>query len=180
MSRSLTDRYLQRLRFRLAVLYAVAMAIALGILVYVVIQVDEDLRWSDMNQVLLERGQQAAGSVVFTEDGNLNIDRFEDSDELREGWPQVWLFEVEGHGSLRLTTDPLSENQPIWTRDGRRILFRRNNDNSRDADFFIADAAGGGQVETFLDNDRRLAEPAFSPARPRRGSARMGMWWELI
>lgn len=92
---SLTERYLKRLRLRLALLYAVAMAIALGILVYVVVQVDEELRWSDMNQVLLERAQQAAGTVVFIEDGSLNIDRFEASDDLREGWPQAWLFELE-------------------------------------------------------------------------------------
>lgn len=95
MSSSLTERYLQRLRLRLALLYAVAMAIALGILVYVVVQVDEDLRWTDMNQVLLERAQQAAGTVVFAEDGSVNVDRFEASDDLRDGWPQAWLFELE-------------------------------------------------------------------------------------
>ncbi len=102
MNSSLTDRYLQRLRLRLALLYAVAMAIALGILVYVVVQVDEDLRWSDMNQTLLDRAQQAAGAVVFAEDGSVIVDRFEESEELREGWPQSWLFELDGESVFAL------------------------------------------------------------------------------
>jgi signal transduction histidine kinase len=102
VSGSITERYLQRLRLRLALLYAVAMAIALGILVYVVVQVDEDLRWTDMNQVLLERAQQAAGTVVFTEDDTVNVDRFSSSDDLREGWPQAWLFELEDDGIYAL------------------------------------------------------------------------------
>ncbi|MCP3994058.1 MAG: HAMP domain-containing histidine kinase [bacterium] len=102
MSSSLTDRYLQRLRLRLALLYAVAMAIALGILVHVVVQVDEDLRWSDMDQSLLDRAQQAAGAVVFAEDGSVIVDRFDESEELREGWPQSWLFELDGETVLAL------------------------------------------------------------------------------
>ncbi|MCP4965605.1 MAG: HAMP domain-containing histidine kinase [bacterium] len=96
MSRSLTDRYLQRLRLRLAVLYAVAMAVALGILVYVVVRVDADLRWSDMNEALLSKAQETAGSVVFTDDGSIVIDRFVNDTNLTEGWPQAWLFERSG------------------------------------------------------------------------------------
>jgi len=97
LNTSLTERYLQRLRLRLALLYAVAMVIALGILVYVVLQVDEDLRWSDMSEVLLSRAQQAAGTVVFTADGDVVVDRFESDSDLTEGWPQAWLFELDGN-----------------------------------------------------------------------------------
>lgn len=96
MTRSLTDRYLQRLRVRLALLYAVAMAIALGILVYVVVRVDADLRWSDMNEALLSQAQEAAGSVVFGDDGSIVVDRFLNDPDLTEGWPQAWLFERSG------------------------------------------------------------------------------------
>lgn len=96
MSGSLTHRYLQRLRLRMALLYAVAMVIALGILVIVVVRVDENLRWSDMNEVLLTQAQEAAGSVVFAEDGTIIIDRFYDNENLTEGWPQAWLFERSG------------------------------------------------------------------------------------
>ena len=75
----------------------------------------------------------------------------------------IWIFDVEGRGRLRLTTDPRSDDGPIWTVDGRRILFRTSSDRSTEADFFVADAEGGSPIETFLDNDLRVAEPAFSP-----------------
>ena len=72
----------------------------------------------------------------------------------------VWIFDVSAERSRRLTTDAESEDSPLWTGDGNRVLYRIN---SPDADFAIVDQFGSKDAETVLDNELRLAEPSFSP-----------------
>jgi serine/threonine-protein kinase len=93
------------------------------------------------------------------------------SGSLQRGAPNdIWVFDLDGGRPLRLTSDVNVEDNPVWTPDGTRILFRKNavsghpNDRVGDADFYIVDAAGAGPVEPFLENDIRLAEPDFSPS----------------
>ncbi len=77
----------------------------------------------------------------------------------------IWVFDIQSGRSTRLTANETVDDNPIWTRDGRSILFRRNRAGERygDADLYLV-SASGGEPELLLDDELRLAEPAFSPA----------------
>ena len=40
-----------------------------------------------------------------------------------EGDQDVWISELARRTLSRVTTDPETDNDPVWTRDGRRIVF---------------------------------------------------------
>ena len=93
------------------------------------------------------------------------------SGSLQRGAPNdIWVFDLDGGRRLRLTSDANVEDNPAWTPDGRRILFRKNavsahpNERPGDADFYMVDAAGAGPAEPVLENAIRLAEADFSPS----------------
>lgn len=79
------------------------------------------------------------------------------------GTRDIWLFEIEGRASRRLTTDPDHDITPVWTPDGSRVLFRRTKGEDLDADYFSVEASGGGAVDAVLDDDGRVAEFTLSP-----------------
>jgi tricorn protease len=56
---------------------------------------------------------------------------------------KIWLVERTGGTARRLTNTPNEETSPVFSPDGRRIAFSRNNGN--DWDVFIASADGSGE-----------------------------------
>ena len=56
---------------------------------------------------------------------------------------KIWLVERAGGVAKRLTNTPNDETGPVFSPDGRRIAFSRNNGN--DWDVFIAQADGSGE-----------------------------------
>ena len=56
---------------------------------------------------------------------------------------KIWLVERSGGVAKRLTNTPNEETSPVFSPDGRRIAFSRNNGN--DWDVFIASADGSGE-----------------------------------
>lgn len=77
----------------------------------------------------------------------------------------IWVFDIEGGGQSRLTFGPGQDDQPTWTPDGRRILFRGPAGDPSfpaDTDFYMVDVLTR-EVETFLATPGRVAESAYSP-----------------
>lgn len=76
----------------------------------------------------------------------------------------IWVFDIGSERPQRLTASATNDDNPVWTPDGRRIVFRRGGpgEGAGDADLYIVDASGG-EPEALLDDDLRLAEPDFSP-----------------
>ena len=56
---------------------------------------------------------------------------------------KIWLVPRTGGAAKRLTNTPNDETNPVFSPDGRRIAFSRNNGN--DWDVFIAPADGSGE-----------------------------------
>jgi Tol biopolymer transport system component len=53
----------------------------------------------------------------------------------------LWLFDVDGAGSTRLSLGPVSDLVPVWSPDGRRLIFRSVRDKR--AGLYERDLAGG-------------------------------------
>ena len=82
----------------------------------------------------------------------------------REGLsPDIWLFEFGRPVGRRLVADELTLDHPAWHPNGRELVFRKQSDSDRNADFFIVDVAGGSPARPLLATDEREAEPAWSP-----------------
>ncbi len=75
----------------------------------------------------------------------------------------IWVFDLEGDGSAHLTSGAATDDYPIWSPDGSRILFRRSAGFNQDADIFAVDALGRLEAKSFLDTDSRVAEADISP-----------------
>jgi Tol biopolymer transport system component len=59
----------------------------------------------------------------------------------------VWVYDLTRDSATRLTTDPSDDADPVWTHDGRTIIFASSRQGTVDI-FKIA--AGGGQPEELV------------------------------
>ena len=55
-------------------------------------------------------------NLSFSPDGRLAM-------EVREGPPNIWIYEGTGDALRRLTSDPVRAINPAWTPDGTRVAF---------------------------------------------------------
>ena len=67
----------------------------------------------------------------------------------REDTPaaDIWLLDLERGGATRLTNGPGRNTQPVWSSDGRRIVF--SSERSGQSELYVKDAASGAP-ETLL------------------------------
>lgn len=42
----------------------------------------------------------------------------------------IWILDLKRQTLTRLTSDPVLDRIPVWTRDGRRIIFSSDRDGS--------------------------------------------------
>jgi len=61
----------------------------------------------------------------------------------------IYVFDFDGNRSIRLTTAPSADRQPVWSRDGKRILYY-----SPPAGVFARAADGAGDPELLLKFDQ--------------------------
>jgi len=62
-----------------------------------------------------------------------------------DGTPQIWIWDLTRETMTKLTFDKSASLRPIWTRDGRRIVFISIRDGKYSIDWKAAD--GTGEVE---------------------------------
>jgi Tol biopolymer transport system component len=90
------------------------------------------------------------------------------------GAEDIWVYDTAGHGT-RLTFDRASDNTPLWSGDGRHIVFQSNRATGRTG-FYQTSAKGGAETVLFecpaicelqdLSADGRFI--VFSQAGPSR------------
>ena len=74
---------------------------------------------------------------------------------------EIYLFDGKGGEPRRLTDDPALDYNPVFSPDGRWVVFcseRRGN-----PDLYALDLKNGGQPRLLTDNDSMEDAPAFSP-----------------
>ncbi len=78
------------------------------------------------------------------------------------GGEDVWIYDLEREILTRLTFDPATDHNPLWTPDGQRIVFDSGRDGSVHNLYWKA-ADGTGQVERLTTSPNYTGVYSFSP-----------------
>ena len=81
-------------------------------------------------------------------------------DDARTTQRDIWILDTSG-GSMRLTSHPKDDFNPVWSPDGSRIAFTSDRNGSRD--LFWKSAAGNGPDELLFGSSNQKAADDWSP-----------------
>jgi len=102
---------------------------------------------------------QSYQSPRFSPDGSrlaITINESDGSD--------VWIYDLEREILTRLTFDPAADHYPVWTPDGRRIVFDSGRAGAEAGhNLFWKAADGTGQVERLTTSPNNQTANSFSP-----------------
>ena len=84
--------------------------------------------------------------------------------DVRDAESDIWVWSLERATLTRLTFDPLFDRFPLWSPDGRRIVFSSQRDGSR-GNLFSQMADGTGQPDRVAEADKnsQVFPTSFSP-----------------
>ena len=82
--------------------------------------------------------------------------------EIAGGNQDIWILDLTQNTFWPLTTDPTSDNSPLWTPSGDRIVF--SSDRQGPEGLYWTAADGTGRAERLVDgsSDRRFGPYSFS------------------
>ena len=78
------------------------------------------------------------------------------------GTRDVWIYDLARETPTRLTFDPALDGSPVWTVDGRRVVFVSTRDGG-EGNLFWRAADGTGEVERLTTSPNYQSTNAFSP-----------------
>jgi serine/threonine-protein kinase len=73
----------------------------------------------------------------------------------------IWVWNLERSALTRVTFDPEFDSYPVWTRDGRRLIFSSQRTGVRN--LFWQEADGTGTVERLTDSPNQQNAVSVSP-----------------
>ena len=111
---------------------------------------NRQLEWFDRTGQSLGRVGQpqayGANSPKLSPDGKRLVDA-----RGLTGGEDVWLWDFAAATSTRFTFDPARDTSPIWTPDGRQIIFR--SDRNGRYRFYKKNSTGAGEEEVIFESD---------------------------
>ena len=118
-----------------------------------------ELRWYDRhgNTTASDWGPQSFGSLRASPDGQRIA---VDVADPKIGTSDIWIYDVARGAPVRLSTELTNENQPVWSPDGRRILFRSERGGSPN---LYAKALASGDQERLVQDRSPLTPEDWSP-----------------
>jgi Tol biopolymer transport system component len=81
----------------------------------------------------------------------------------RVGAADVWVFDVARGLRTRFTFDPGPENFPIWTPDGKQVIFSSTRKGKSRFNLYRKSFAGSGEDELVLESDRDKVASQCTP-----------------
>lgn len=78
----------------------------------------------------------------FSPDGRVLVAEIDEGSER-----DLWTYEWESDRMTRLTFDPARDSQPVWTPDGKRIVFASTRGDNRTRNLYWLRMDGTGEVE---------------------------------
>ena len=73
----------------------------------------------------------------------------------------VWVLDVEGTGAVRLTFDPGPDQMPVWTPDGRSVLWGAQRAGKNQ--IYRKRADGSGPEEVVRESSNSIIPDDVSP-----------------
>ena len=115
-----------------------------------------NLVWVDREgrEELLDDTPRPYTSARLSPDGRQVAVAFDDN-----GNEDIWVYDLGRASFSRVTTDPGTDNSPLWSLDGNRIYFRSNRDGGG---IFRKAVDGTGPVEQILAGAQQTPQ-SFSP-----------------
>ena len=68
------------------------------------------------------------------------------------GTADLWLYDISRQAKSRLTFDESNDTSPVWSPDGKRILFQSGRTGA--GDLYVRQAGGGSAAELLYSGDR--------------------------
>ncbi len=99
---------------------------------------------------------------VFSSDGRLAM-------EIREGPPNIWVYERDGDKLRRLTSDPVRATKPAWTPDGSRIAFASARADKSTLNLWWQRADGTGDAHRLTESRNSADAWLMAPERQAPG-----------
>ncbi len=103
------------------------------------------LAFQRTDDIKIEEAKDGTRYYDFTDDSNWDI----------------WKMRTDGTEWQRLTDSPSMEDQPIWSPDGKMIVYRFLNEGN--FDIFLMDGDGGNKRPLVEEPESDEKAPAFSP-----------------
>jgi serine/threonine protein kinase/Tol biopolymer transport system component len=123
-----------------------------GTLAYQSGSVNSQFAWFDRTGKKLGTVGSPIGSdhVTLSPDGHSAAAGLLDADGRTS---DVWLFDLTRGTTSRLTFDPQGDGTPLWSPDGRRIVFGSDRSGGRHIDLYEKAASGAGDDQLLLKSD---------------------------
>jgi serine/threonine-protein kinase len=115
--------------------------------------------WMDRNgKTALLRAQTANWSNIrFAPDGrHLAV-------EILDGQNDIWVYDLTRDVMTPLTSDPASDTSPVWTPDGRRIVFASTRANPAAPNLYWLRVDGSGEAQRLTESKKRQRPVSWSP-----------------
>jgi DNA-binding winged helix-turn-helix (wHTH) protein/Tol biopolymer transport system component len=124
----------------------------------------EPIAWMDRNGTLttLRATPTDWSNPEFSPDGNRIA-----MDIRREGHSDIWVYDLARDASTRVTTDTTNEEHPVWTPDGRRIVYRSFGSSINPAGHTLSwkRADGTGEAQVLITSNGPLMPGSWHPTR---------------
>jgi serine/threonine-protein kinase len=121
------------------------------------------IRWLDRagKTSLLRSNPSDWTNPSFSPDGRkLAVDIFDGTQT------DVWIYEWERDTLSRLTFDPADDVRPVWTSDGRRIVFGSRRGDKSTVNLYWQPADGTGEVQRLTDTKNNQYPTSWHPKLP--------------
>jgi len=123
-----------------------------GVLAYQIGSSKSQLAWFDRSGKKLETVGEPDNyaSITLSADGHRVVAGLLDADGRQS---DLWLVDLSRSGKVRLTFDPESDGDPLWSPDGKHVVFTSNRGGDGHIHIYQTSASATGDDQVLLSGD---------------------------